>query len=169
MKLSKLLLILPCYLLTSCGKFSTTYDDDFFIEEQIKKITHIMKENDADELFSYFAKSVQDETPTLRDDIVKLCEFYTGGDFVEWYSGGNSVGTNESRDNRKVVKSLTSRSKFKAESNNYFIQMSWRTKDSYNSDNVGIRFFFIAEFADGEEPVTTFEHNGEVIFINGHN
>lgn len=170
MKLSKILVGLSCFsLLISCKPYAATFNDDVFIEEQIKDITHLMKENKAEELYDYFSVNTKNETPTLREDVSKLCEYYTGGEFVKWFSGGNSVGTNEQFDHGKTVKSLISRSKFKAETKNYFIQMSWTTKDSYDNNNVGIKFLYITEFNDGEEPVTTFSRNGEVILINEQN
>lgn len=147
-----------------------TFDDDAFIEKQIKSITHLMKENKADELYDFFSTTVKSETPYLHQDITKLCEYYTGGDFIRWFSGGNNVGTRESYDHGKTIKTLTSRSKFKAESNNYFIQMSWVTNDSNNKDNIGINFLYITDFADGEEPTTVFSrNNNETIIINEQN
>ena len=146
-----------------------TFNDDVFMEKQIKSITHLMKENKADELYDFFSATAKSETPSLHQDVVKLCEYYTGGDFVKWFSGGNNVGTKESYDHGKTIKTLTSRSKFNAESKNYFIQMSWVTKDSYNEDNVGINFLYITCFADDEEPVTVFSRNNETIIINEQN
>ena len=149
MKHSLLFAVLPLILLSSCTFNDEKFlGDEKFMTKKVETLIAQINEKKVDEIYDTFSKNKQNETPTLRDEIVSLCDSYQGGTFKKWiYHGGGSSGAHYDHGKRKLR--IYDKYQVECEYKSYTFAIRWIRYDDWDKDNIGLTTIAVSEYTEG--------------------
>ena len=164
-KVAITLLIIPVLLLSSCSlgetyKFTDSFDNDQeFAISLIDKVLETIQNKDSDSLKSLFSKNAISESKNFAQSVTDLFDFYEG-DFISYNDwGGPEVFTE--REDGQIIKQMNSTYDVETSKEKYRIAIQNVVDDTTNSDNVGIRSFYIIKAENDTDLQFAYRGDGE--------
>ena len=164
-KVAITLLIIPVLLLSSCSlgetyKFTDSFDNDQeFAISLIDKVLETIQNKDCDSLKSLFSKNAISESKNFAQSVTDLFDFYEG-DFISYNDwGGPEVFTE--REDGQIIKQMNSTYDVETSKEKYRIAIQNVVDDTTNSDNVGIRSFYIINAENDTDLQFAYRGDGE--------
>ena len=144
MKHSLLFALLPVFLLSSC----TSSGDEKFMTKKVETLITQINEKKIDDIFDTFSKNKQNEIPTLRDEIVALCDYYQGGAFKKWILHGGSASNTKYEKGKKIL-NIYDNFQVECEYKSYTFAIRWTRYDDWNKDNIGLNTIEVSTYTEG--------------------
>ena len=156
MKKIYLLLIAVTFLLTSCslGGLNMAFfeDDNQVAYNTFKQVVNAIQRKDETVLKNLFSKRVRNEVSDFDESVVDLLDFFQGE--VISFDDRAGVGVDETIEYGKKRKEIQSSNSVKTSEQKYYIAIKECTKDTFDSDNVGVISVYIINAENWNVTVT---------------
>ena len=153
-KLALLLAIIVVAILSSCslGGGRMFSNDDKIIDDRFQQIVDAIENHDTDALISMFSAQALAQAVDFEEQITSLLEFIQG-DIDSWKrTGGPGVSEGKNDDGSgRVWKEMSATYDIQTSAQKYHVSLKEITKDSQNSNKVGVSSLCIINAEDWHE------------------